>query len=47
MNKHEKVISITTKGIITNYPQKNINFKKSRVINAIIIFESDKDLIRN
>lgn len=41
----EKVLSVTTEGIIKSYPQKYIKTNKTRIINEKIEYESTKELL--
>ena len=46
MKNYEKVMTVTLEGKIINYPQKKMNVVKPKVINTVIIFESDKELLK-
>ena len=41
----EKVLSVTTEGIIKSYPQKYIKSNKTRIINEKIEYKSTKELL--
>lgn len=44
-DKIEKVLSVTTEGIIKSYPQKYIKTKKSRITNEKIDYISSQELL--
>lgn len=46
MKKYEKVMTVALTGKITNYPQKKMNVIKPKIVNPIIIFESDIELLK-